>query len=65
MYCTGGIRCEIASSYLMSKGFSEVYQLEGGVLNYLDSIDLKDQLWEGECFVFDERVSVNKALEVG
>ncbi|HIE49160.1 MAG TPA: rhodanese-related sulfurtransferase [Gammaproteobacteria bacterium] len=65
MFCTGGIRCEIASSYLMSKGFPEVYQLEGGVLNYLDSIDLKDQLWEGECFVFDERVSVNKALEVG
>jgi len=65
MFCTGGIRCEIASSYLMSKGFPKVYQLEGGVLNYLESINTKDQLWEGECFVFDERVSVNKALEVG
>jgi len=65
MFCTGGIRCEIASSYLMSKGFDEVYQLEGGVLNYLESVEVEDQLWEGECFVFDERVSVNKALEEG
>jgi UPF0176 protein len=65
MFCTGGIRCEIASSYLMSKGFNEVYQLEGGVLNYLESVKIEDQLWEGECFVFDERVSVNKALEEG
>ena len=65
MFCTGGIRCEIASSYLMSKGFDEVYQLEGGVLKYLESVKVEDQLWEGECFVFDERVSVNKALEEG
>ena len=65
MFCTGGIRCEIASSFLMSKGFEEVYQLEGGVLNYLESVKAEDQLWEGECFVFDERVSVNKALEEG
>ena len=65
MFCTGGIRCEIASSFFMSEGFEEVYQLDGGVLNYFDKVDKKDQLWTGECFVFDERVSVNPDLEEG
>ena len=65
MFCTGGIRCEIASSYLINNGFKEVNQLKGGVLNYLDKIDKEDQLWEGDCFVFDERVSVDHYLEEG
>ena len=65
MFCTGGIRCEIASSYLMSQGFEDVCQLEGGVLKYLEKVEEEDQLWEGECFVFDERVTVNGALEEG
>lgn len=65
MFCTGGIRCEIASSYLISQGFEDVCQLEGGVLKYLENVEQDDQLWEGECFVFDERVSVNGALEQG
>ena len=65
MFCTGGIRCEIASSFFMSEGFEEVYQLKGGVLNYFDKVDKGKHLWEGECFVFDERVSVNPDLEEG
>ena len=65
MFCTGGIRCEIASSYLIKEGFKEVYQLKGGVLNYLDEIDKSKQLWKGDCFVFDERVSVDQTLEEG
>ena len=65
MFCTGGIRCEIASSFFMSEGFEEVYQLNGGVLNYFDKVNKEDQLWKGECFVFDERVSVNPDLEEG
>ena len=65
MFCTGGIRCEIASSFFMSEGFEEVYQLKGGVLNYLDKTKNDDSLWKGECFVFDERVSVNPDLEEG
>jgi len=65
MFCTGGIRCEIASSFFMSEGFEEVYQLNGGVLNYFDKVNIEDQLWKGECFVFDERVSVNPDLEEG
>jgi len=65
MFCTGGIRCEIASSFFMSEGFEEVYQLKGGVLNYFDKVNKEDQLWKGECFVFDERVSVNPDLEEG
>ncbi|MDC3155122.1 rhodanese-related sulfurtransferase [Pelagibacteraceae bacterium] len=66
MYCTGGIRCEKASSYLQSKGFTKVYQLEGGILNYLEHN--KKQLnssWQGECFVFDKRVTVNRNLTQG
>ncbi len=65
MFCTGGIRCEIASSFFMSEGFEDIYQLRGGVLNYFDKVSRKDSLWEGECFVFDERVSVNPDLEEG
>ena len=64
MFCTGGIRCEIASSFMMDKGFDNVYQLEGGILRYLKEAD-KENLWEGECFVFDERVTVNKDLQPG
>ncbi len=65
MFCTGGIRCEIASSFFMSEGFEDIYQLSGGVLNYFDKVSREDNLWEGECFVFDERVSVNPDLEEG
>ena len=65
MFCTGGIRCEIASSFMMSKGFKDVYQLKGGILNYLETVDPGESLWEGECFVFDERVSLDKALNQG
>ncbi|KAI5059982.1 hypothetical protein GOP47_0024402 [Adiantum capillus-veneris] len=65
MYCTGGIRCEKATSLLMSKGFKEVYHLEGGILNYLEEIPASESLWEGECFVFDKRVSVEHGLKVG
>ena len=65
MICTGGIRCEKASSYLLSRGFREVLQLQGGILNYLEKIDRKDSLWEGECFVFDSRVAVNHDLGEG
>ena len=62
MYCTGGIRCEKASSYMIDLGLKDIYQLEGGILNYLDLIKSKDNLWNGECFVFDDRVSVNNNL---
>ena len=65
MFCTGGIRCEKASSYMMSKGFDEVYHLEGGILKYLEEVKLEDSLWQGECFVFDQRVSIKHGLEVG
>lgn len=65
MYCTGGIRCEKASSFLLSKGFKEVYHLEGGILNYLEEVPKTESLWEGECFVFDKRVSVEHGLVQG
>ena len=65
MFCTGGIRCEIASSFMIDRGFCEVYQLDGGVLKYLKEVEQDKNLWEGECFVFDERVTVNKNLERG
>lgn len=65
MYCTGGIRCEKASSYLLSKGFKEVYHLEGGILKYLEEVPKSESLWEGECFVFDKRVSVDHGLVQG
>ena len=67
MYCTGGIRCEKASSYLINEGFENVLQLEGGILNYLNFIKKtkSNSLWKGECFVFDNRVAVNQNLEAG
>ena len=64
MYCTGGIRCEKYSSYLMGLGFKEVYHLHGGILAYLEQIPESDSLWRGSCFVFDERVSVGQGLVV-
>lgn len=65
MFCTGGIRCEKASAYLLEQGFEEVYQLEGGILNYLQKQDPEASLWKGECFVFDERVAVDEELQPG
>ncbi len=65
MFCTGGIRCEKASVYLEKKGFSNVYQLKGGILNYLKKINQKKSLWKGECFVFDNRVSLKHGLKSG
>lgn len=65
MFCTGGIRCEKASSYLLEEGIEEVYQLEGGILKYLENISSDESLWEGECFVFDERVSIQHGLVEG
>jgi len=65
MFCTGGIRCEKASAYLEKKGFSNVYQLKGGILNYLKKTDQKKSLWRGECFVFDNRVSLKHGLKLG
>ena len=65
MFCTGGIRCEKASAYLLDQGFETVYQLEGGILNYLEQIPPEESLWRGECFVFDERVAVTHGLEPG
>ena len=65
MFCTGGIRCEKASSYLLSQGFKEVYHLKGGILKYLEKVQPEESLWEGECFVFDERVTVKEGLEEG
>ncbi|KAK1272166.1 Rhodanese-like domain-containing protein 7 [Acorus gramineus] len=65
MYCTGGIRCEKASSFLLSKGFKEVYHLKGGILKYLEEVPKPESLWEGECFVFDKRVSVEHGLIQG
>ena len=62
MYCTGGIRCEKYSSYLMALGFREVFHLHGGILAYLEQVAPADSLWQGECFVFDERVSVGHGL---
>ena len=65
MFCTGGIRCEKASSYMMSQGFDEVYHLEGGILKYLEEVKPEESLWQGECFVFDQRVAITHGLEVG
>ena len=65
MFCTGGIRCEKASAHLIKKGFEQVYHLQGGILNYLEKIKPEESLWEGECFVFDHRVSVLHGLEEG
>jgi UPF0176 protein len=65
MFCTGGIRCEKASVYLEKKGFNNVYQLNGGILNYLKKTDKKKSLWKGECFVFDNRISLKHGLKTG
>ncbi len=62
MFCTGGIRCEKASSYLLSRGFAEVYHLKGGILKYLESVPEPNSRWRGECFVFDERVALGHGL---
>jgi UPF0176 protein len=62
MFCTGGIRCEKASSYLLSRGFEEVYHLKGGILKYLESVPLAQSRWHGECFVFDDRVALGHGL---
>jgi UPF0176 protein len=62
MYCTGGIRCDKYSSYLAAQGFGHVYHLHGGILAYLEQIPQADSLWEGHCFVFDERISVGHGL---
>ncbi len=62
MFCTGGVRCEKASAWLLAHGHRQVYQLHGGILAYLDAIDPEDSHWQGECFVFDDRVSVDHGL---
>ena len=65
MFCTGGIRCEKAANYLRKKGFKEIFQLKGGILNYLNTIDKNNSLWKGECFVFDNRVSLKHKSLLG
>jgi len=65
MFCTGGIRCEKSTAFMKQQGFTEVYHLEGGILKYLEEVPEEESLWEGECFVFDNRVTVNHQLERG
>jgi UPF0176 protein len=65
MFCTGGIRCEKASAFMLQQGFSKVYHLQGGILKYLETVAEEQSLWEGECFVFDQRVAVGQGLEKG
>ena len=65
MFCTGGIRCEKTSVYLEKKGFKNIYQLNGGILNYLKKTKKKDSLWKGECFVFDNRISLKHGVKSG
>ena len=65
MFCTGGVRCEKTSVYLKNKGFKNIYQLNGGILNYLKNTKKKDSMWKGECFVFDNRISLKHGLKVG
>ncbi|MBD1897040.1 rhodanese-related sulfurtransferase [Coleofasciculus sp. FACHB-129] len=65
LFCTGGIRCEKATSFMMAQGFQEVYHLKGGILKYLEEVPPEDSLWQGECFVFDQRVAVREGLEIG
>jgi UPF0176 protein len=62
MFCTGGIRCEKASSYLLSRGFKEVYHLKGGILKYLEGVPESESRWQGECFVFDDRIALGHGL---
>ena len=65
MFCTGGIRCEKASAFMLQEGFEEVYHLQGGILKYLEEVPEEESAWEGECYVFDRRVAVNHQLEKG
>lgn len=65
LFCTGGIRCEKASSFMLSQGFQEVYHLKGGILKYLEEVPQQESLWQGECFVFDQRVAVAQGLSPG
>ncbi|MEM7777395.1 MAG: rhodanese-related sulfurtransferase [Pseudomonadota bacterium] len=65
MFCTGGIRCEKATALLKSRGFEDVYHLQGGILRYLETVPADESLWQGECFVFDQRVSVGAELKPG
>jgi UPF0176 protein len=65
MFCTGGIRCEKASSFMLSQGFEQVFHLKGGILKYLEEVPESESLWEGECFVFDQRIAVSHGLELG
>ena len=65
MFCTGGIRCEKATALMRSEGFDDVHHLQGGILNYLETVPAEESLWRGECFVFDERVAVGHALAPG
>ena len=65
MFCTGGIRCEKASAFMLEQGFDEVYHLKGGILKYLEEVPVAESLWEGECFVFDHRVTVDHELQKG
>ena len=65
MFCTGGIRCEKSTNYLISQGVEEVYHLKGGILQYLEDVPEEESLWQGDCFVFDERVSVGHGLSQG
>jgi len=65
MFCTGGIRCEKASAFMLEEGFAEVYHLQGGILKYLEEVSPQESTWEGECFVFDNRVAVDHKLQKG
>ena len=65
MFCTGGVRCEKASTFMLKEGFAEVYHLQGGILKYLEEVPEQDSAWRGECFVFDNRVSVDHSLDKG
>ena len=65
MFCTGGIRCEKASSFMLEEGFEEVYHLKGGILKYLEDVSPEESLWDGECFVFDNRTSLDMDLQSG
>ncbi|QNQ07974.1 oxygen-dependent tRNA uridine(34) hydroxylase TrhO [Sphingomonas alpina] len=65
MFCTGGIRCEKATAFLKAEGLEEVYHLDGGILKYLEEVPAADSRWEGECFVFDQRVAVTHGLDIG
>lgn len=65
MFCTGGIRCEKATAFMLNEGFPEVYHLDGGILKYLETIPPEESLWRGECFVFDERVALEHGVKIG